>query len=134
MLKNGYYLTHIRYTRGDKIIEYFSVDVHNRRVYYTKYEELDDGYAKVMKNGKWGILTPQGTIWGSLEFTSIASTFSEDMIRVSKNGKFGYADKATGRFIGCIFDSAENFNGGKANVLYKGRKCVINTCGKIING
>ena len=132
-MNDKYYLTRIRYRRKGKIIEYYRIDVNNKRVYYSKYEELDDGFAKVMKNGRWGILTPQGNVWGALEFSNIASSFSEDMIRVSKNGKIGYADKATGRFINCIFDSAEDFNGGEAKVVYNGQKRIINFSGKFID-
>lgn len=135
MLMNGkYYLTRIRYRRKGKIIEYYRIDVNNKRVYYSKYEELDDGYAKVMKNGKWGILTPNGNVWGQMEYTSIASSFSEDMIRVSMGGKIGYADKSTGRFIPCIFEAAEDFHEGVARVKCKnGKWRTINTVGKFID-
>lgn len=134
MLKNNnYYLTQIRYRRAGKIIEYFRVDVNGKTTYYTKYEEIGDGYAKVMKNGKWGILSPCGNVWGRTEFSKIGDSFSENMIRVYQNGKVGYADRETGRFIGCIFDSAEDFKDGTAKVCYKGNKRTINTVGKFID-
>ena len=130
---NNYELTQIRYKRDGKIIEYFRVDVNGKVTYYTKYVEIGDGFAKVLKNGKWGILNPYGNIWGRTEFSGIGDKFSEDMIRVYQKGKVGYADRETGRFISCTFDSGEDFKNGVAKVQYKGKERIINTVGKFVD-
>ena len=132
-MEKKYYVTPIRYKKSGKTVEYYRIDGNNKTVYYTKYEELDGGFAKVMKYDRWGILNPSGIIWGMREFDSIADDFSEDIIRVYKNGKVGYADRSTGRFIGCVFDSGEDFKNGVAKVCYNGKECTINSIGKIVH-
>ena len=111
----------------------YRVSMKGKKRYYTKYKDLGDGYAAVMKKGKWGILTPEGNIWGRMEYSYIYAGFSENMLRVEKNGKYGYADKEAGRFIDCIFDHADDFHDGKAKVKYQGEYRVINTVGKFID-
>lgn len=111
----------------------YRVSVKGKVSHYAKYKELGEGYAAVMNNGKWGILTPYGNIWGKMEYSYIYPEFSENMIRVEKNGKYGYADKETGRFIDCIFEYADDFHDGKAKVKYQGEYRMINTVGKFID-
>lgn len=132
-INNKYNLAQIRYKRGGKIIEYFRVDGNGKSVYYTTYIKIGDGFAKVLKNGKWGILNPCGKIWGRTEFSGIDDKFSEGIIRVYQNGKVGYADKETGRFIECVFDSGEDFKNGVAKVIYRGKERTINTIGKFVD-
>jgi len=114
-------------------VTYYRVRAHGKTRYYTKYKELGEGYAAVMRNGKWGILTPNGNIWGRIEYSYIHMGIVENMIRVEKNGKYGYADIETGRFINCIFDYAYDFHDGKAKVRYKDEYRTINTAGKFID-
>lgn len=116
-----------------KRVNYYRVTVDGKTAYYTKYEELGYGFAKVMRNGKWGLLNPSGQVWGRIEFSKIHGKFCGGFIRVEKNGKFGYADKESGRFIGCIFDYAEDFVNGRATVKYKGKMRVINAVGKFVD-
>lgn len=110
----------------------YQVKVKGKISHYAKYKELGQGYAAVMKNGKWGILTPDGNIWGRIEYSYIHMGIIENMIRVEKNGKYGYADIETGRFINCIFDYAYDFHDGKAKVSYKDEYRIINTVGKFV--
>lgn len=114
-------------------VRYYRIIVDGKTRYYTKYKELGKGYAAVMKNGNWGILTPEGNIWGRMEYSYIYPEFSENMIRVEKNGKYGYADIETGRFIDCIFERARDFHDGKAQVKYHGEDRTINSVGKFID-
>ena len=128
-----YNLTQVRYKRAGKIIEYFRVEVNRKVSYYTEYQEIGDGYAKVMKNGKWGIITPDGNIWGKMEFSKIGNRFCENFVKVYKNNKVGFADKETGRFIECIYESAEDFALSTAKVQYKGRVRTINALGQFVD-
>jgi len=112
---------------------YYRITVGEKATLYSQYEELDDEFAKVMKDGKWGILNPNGTVWGKIEFTRIHDGFNDGFIRVEKDGKYGYADKETGRFIDCVFDYAEDFCNGVANVRYNGEERIINFVGKFVD-
>lgn len=131
-MRRNYGLIRTKYKRGETCVKYYRVIVKGKDSYYTKYEELDNGFAKVMKNGKWGILNPNGTVWGRMEYSKIPGEFHEDMIRVEKDNKVGFADRESGRFIECIFDEAYDFENGYAKVVYKQRECYINRVGKII--
>lgn len=114
-------------------VTYYRVTANGKTSYYSKYEELDQGFARVMKNGKWGILTPQGNVWGRMEFSKIHDKFCDGLIRVEKEGKFGYADRETGRFIECVFDKAADFNNGIAKVKFGGSERIINSIGKFVD-
>lgn len=114
-------------------VRVFRVSVNGKVNYYTHFIELGDDYAKVMSNGKWGILTPSGNIWGEIEYDEIFN-FSEDIIRVKKGEKFGYLDRKTGRVISrCVYDKAFDFNNGIAKVFIEGKYRHINVIGKFID-
>ena len=129
-MKKNYNLKCIRYVRGGTVIQYYSVTTNGRIRYYTKYEKLEDGVVKVMKNGKWGFLNNEGNIWGKMEFSKIHSEIHEGFVRVEKGGKFGYADLEAGRFIDCIYDSAEDFKNGKVKAL----QALFGACMKELKG
>lgn len=131
-MEREYEVTSINYKRGMTSINYYRVTVDRKTSYYTKYEELDNGYAKVMKNGKWAILTPCGKMLGKKEYAKIYE-FYEDMIRVKKNSKYGYINRNSERIIDCIYEKAGDFKNGVAEVLYKGNKYKINKLGRLLD-
>lgn len=132
-MKTNYEVKRISYIREGKVIKYYRISANGKVTYYTRYEKLGDGFYKVMKNGRWGILNPWGTVWGNIEYTKIYSKFHEGIIRVQKNEKLGFADKETGRFIECVFEQAEDFKNSTSLVVYKGDARKINALGKFID-
>ena len=114
-------------------VSLYKVTVNGTVTYYSQFVEMSDGYAKVMKNGKWGILTPCGNILGKIEYSEIYD-FCDDIARVVKNGKYGYVDRKREKVItDCIYDKATNFKYGLADVIINKKKRRINILGKYID-
>lgn len=110
-------------------VKFYRVTVNGKVIYYAHYIEMGNGYAKVMKNGKWGILNPYGNILGRIEYSEIFDP-REDVARVMRDGKYGYIDIKKNRIIcDCIYDKAFDFEHGIARVVERGKIRRINILG-----
>ena len=74
------------------------------------------------KDGRsfFGLMSPDGEVLVPIEYEEIAPA-SEGMMRVAKNGKYGYLNEKFELVIPCKYDEAEWFRNGIA-VVKKGKK------------
>lgn len=90
-------------------------------------------YAKVLKNGKWGLIDQSGKLIIDCKFESISSYFQQGLAPVKLNGKYGYIDKKGNIVIECKFDDANDFSDNGLAVVGKDDKYgYINTAGKFV--
>jgi hypothetical protein len=79
----------------------------------------------------WFIYDRQGNKTGETHY-SLWDDFSEGLIVVGKEGKFGFADSAGTTVIPCAYDWANAFKNGLAWVSQKGRYGFIDKKGKVV--
>jgi hypothetical protein len=90
-------------------------------------------YAKVLKNGKWGLIDQAGKLIIDCKFESLSSYFDQGLAPVKLNGKHGYIDKKGNIVIECKFDDANDFSDNGLAVVGKDDKYgYINTTGKFV--
>ena len=85
------------------------------------------------KDGRsfFGLMSPDGEVLVPIEYEEIVPA-SEGMMRVTKNGKYGYLNEKFELVIPCKYDEAEWFRNGIA-VVKKGKKYgVIDKNGKTV--
>ncbi len=110
-------------------VTHYRVMVRGQTHYYTKLIEIGDGYAKVMKNDKWGVINNKGDRVCPLNYKYIGD-LSSDMMVIYDGYRYGYFSKETGTTWPCIFEMAYPFCGDTAKVIYKGKTRIVNKNGK----
>lgn len=89
--------------------------------------------ALVKKDGKFGLITKEGTFAVEPKFDS-ARDFSDGLAAVKQNGKWGYVDRKGTFVIPPTFDNARDFNSGIAAIEKKAVWYYINKQGEILKG
>ena len=68
-----------------------------------------NGFARVLKNKKWGFIDNQCNILVNPKY-DYANDFSKDIAKVQLNGKTGYINTKGEQITNVLFDSGYNFN------------------------
>ncbi len=89
------------------------------------------GYAKVERNGKWGIIDMEGKMLVPVIYDQI-DNFSEGYAKVTLNGKNGYVSTDAKVILPIEFEQAGNFKNGQAEVKKNGKWGMINHKGEEI--
>ncbi|MBX3164418.1 MAG: WG repeat-containing protein [Bacteroidetes bacterium] len=87
---------------------------------------------KLLKQGKQAFVNPNGHIeinFGTYDEINFAS---ENLIRVKKNGKYGFLDRKLTVAIPYKYQLAQDFKDSLAIVSFNGKNVLINTSGKEI--
>lgn len=92
-----------------------------------------DGDFFFLQNNKlWGCCKKGGEIVIPLEYEHIGLKVGENLVRVKKEGKWGFVDLNNSLIIDFKFDFACNFNNGKAFVILNNEKAYIDKNGNFI--
>lgn len=91
-----------------------------------------NGYFITRKQGLWGCYNKQGKNIVPHLYQQIGAGFSEGLIRVKKNGKWGYVDTNHRVVIGFKYDFACNFEQGEAFVTIGNQNMIIDRTGRIL--
>lgn len=108
-------------------IEYLSTE---KLDFYSKVGKFKEGFAKVEKDGKYGVIDEEYNEVISCVFEEI-SPFLDDIAIVRKNGKYGCVDNEGHEIVSCIYDNSIEFNRGVAIVERDGLMGVINKRGEV---
>jgi hypothetical protein len=96
---------------------------------YKTLMPFSDGlaYASEPKDGGWsGFIDKRGNLIISYEhYDDMARSFSEGLVWVMKNGRYGYADRTGREAVSCIYDSAGDFSEGLAAVQKDGKWAIL---------
>ncbi len=114
-----------------------SLDNFARETITTRFLDIDRLHEQliVLNDGRFlGLALPDGSIIAEPRFDRISryKKFSEGLIAVAIDGKWGYIDSLGRQVIACQFDAAEPFRNGRAVVMVDGRYGIINRRGEII--
>lgn len=96
--------------------------------YDTNYN-FNEGLTRVVLNGKWGFVNPEGKRVIDCIYDN-AEDFSEGLALVELNDRYGFINEKGELVIDCIYDGACNFRDGFAEVALNGKWGFINTEGK----
>ena len=113
-------------------VTHYRVLVKGQTFYYTKFIDIGDGYAKVMKNDRWGVLDPKGNRICPVAYKALGDLVN-GMMTVYDGYRYGYFSKETGKVLPCIFEVAYPFEGDRAKVIYNGETKMINNNGDFID-
>ena len=99
-----------------------------------KYDFIGSGtgFYFVKQKQMWGCYNKIGENIIPLEYEDIGFQISNNLVRVKKNGKWGFVDLQNNIKIQFQFDFLCNFDDGKAYAKKDGKKYYINTQGGII--
>jgi protein TonB len=116
------------------------IDMEGKEILPFEYEEIrvDDSskFLSIKSNGKTGLYKMETRqILCPPKYDNIDyNTYSEGLIRVALDGKYGYIDENGREIIPCIYDeAAEHFANGIAEVSKNGEKLTIDRTGSVIN-
>lgn len=123
------------YTRVKKGIYYGFVDNTGKLVVPTEYYrtfQFVKGHkiVGVEKGGKQGYVTASNEVFIPLIHQRIFMP-KEDMIKVKKDGKFGYYNISGKLIYDYVFESATDFTGGLADAVQNGKAVVLDKQGNI---
>ena len=99
---------------------------------YEKSWEIKQGYFKVRKNGKFGIVNRSGTVIVPCEFDQIWSLDKNGIVKVLKGSKIGLYNLNGVRVAAPVYDQIWSFSDGMAKVLKNGKIGYIDTNGNEI--
>ncbi len=96
---------------------------------YDKYWEIDDGFYRVMSEGKIGLVNSMGDIIIPCENDQVWNLQDNGDIKVLKNGKLGIYNTNGDILIPVIYDMIWGFEDGKARVMRDGKIGYVNRFG-----
>ncbi|MBQ4089901.1 MAG: WG repeat-containing protein [Clostridia bacterium] len=88
--------------------------------------------AWVKEDFLYGVLDPTGNVIAEPVYEDIGYRYSENLINVCKDGKWGYIDRDGNNVIECIYDDAWQFGGGVAPVKLGDKVGLIDTEGNVV--
>lgn len=101
---------------------------------YDFYSNFKDGYASVGKSQTRFILDSLGnTVFSFADSIDYTLNYSDGLVAVRSNGKFGYLNSKQELIIDYIFDDASDFSNGVANVILNDTLCIINKNGEVLH-
>lgn len=98
---------------------------------YERTWPFADGYFKVFKNNKLGIVTRLGTVIVPVDYDHIWEIDSNNLIRVLQRGKMGVYHMHGGMVVPAEYDNIGDFVNGRARVLQNGKTGILFSSGKI---
>ncbi|MGQ1785414.1 WG repeat-containing protein [Saccharicrinis sp. GN24d3] len=96
---------------------------------YDKYWEIDDGFYRVMEDGKIGLVNQNGDIIIPCENDQVWNLQDNGNIKVLKNGKLGIYNTNGDIIVPTIYEMIWGFEDGKARVLRNGKIGYVNQHG-----
>lgn len=101
---------------------------------YKNLRELNNGFIEFKVYGKTGLLNTEGQeILPAKKYSSISPEFHDGLAMVyGQNNKIGYINEEGQEIIPCIYDRADDFYNGKAEVKLYDRYFYIDKTGKEI--
>ena len=108
---------------------------------FEKAKEFSEGYAAVMKAGKWGLIDMQGQQVLDFQYENLgeadldfAGTMQEGLIVAQANNLLGFIDAKGNWIIAAQFLRAQSFREGKAWVQFPNKKTwsLIDKAGKLL--
>ena len=101
---------------------------------FDEIESFLEGFANVSIDNLWGVINKNGEIIVPLEYKESwsLSHFSEGLMAVEKDGKYGYIDETGQWAIEPKFEFASDFKNGMAKVELDGERFNIDKTGNII--
>ncbi|TAF35775.1 MAG: WG repeat-containing protein [Cytophagales bacterium] len=95
------------------------------------YADVESGYTKVMRNGKWAIMDYKARLVTEFAFEDI-ELFSNGLAKVKYKEKYGFINNKADVVIPFLYDEASSFKNGAAFVKINKFWGVINKEGKIL--
>ena len=145
LIGGGGYYTYAKYLNGDSnmdaIVE-LSPEFINAIQKYDKLGSFSEGYAAVLKDGKWGYINTKGEEMISCQYSNpyeeyTSGAFHEGLAAVQKDGKWGYINTKGEEVIPISLDVqyANNFSDGLAVIINDfNHFSVINSKGNTVFG
>ena len=96
---------------------------------YSNAGDFEEGLAYVTRNKAERFINKKGETVVSPEWDSMWVSFSDGVVPVKKDGKWGYVDTKGDLVIDCKFESASSFGQGLAPVKFNGKWGYINKSG-----
>ncbi|TLX76993.1 hypothetical protein E9993_04725 [Labilibacter sediminis] len=96
---------------------------------YDKYWEINDGFYRVMKSGKIGLVNNSGDVIIPCENDQVWNLQENGNIKVLKNGKLGLYNLNGQMIVPAEYDMIWEFSDGKARVLRNGKVGYVNELG-----
>jgi len=143
--KSNQLIIPVKYDFGERFSEGLARVILNRKSGYIdkkgneivpfKYDigySFVDGVAQVSLNNKCGYVDKSGKEITTLKYEVCSLRFSEGLAWVSLNWKYGFVNQTGEEVIPHIYDYANNFSQGKAEVEIKNKVFSIDRTGKCI--
>ena len=96
---------------------------------YDRHWEIDEGYYRVMKNGKIGLVNQGGDIIIPCENEQVWNLQDNGNVKVLKSGKLGIYNVSGDLVIPPVYEMIWGFEDGKARVLRNGKIGYVNDNG-----
>ncbi|MCW3789263.1 WG repeat-containing protein [Plebeiibacterium sediminum] len=96
---------------------------------YQKAWEIEDGYYRVMLNGKMGLIDGNGNVIIPCENEQVWDLQDNGNIKVIKNGKIGIYNLNGNLIIPTVYDMVWEFEDGRAKVLKNGKMGFVDMNG-----
>ena len=96
----------------------------------------EQGYACVMKDGKWGVMNASGKLVLPTEYEFVHGDayegFFDGLLRIMQKGKYGFADMDGNVVIPLEYDWVSDFTNGYAGVNKDKKYGIIDTTGSVV--
>ncbi len=99
--------------------KYGFINATGKQVIKAQYDDawgFSNQRAKVFKNGKIALIDSQGKTLKTPKLQDSDNWYSDELIAVKVNGKWGYLDTKGNTVIAFIYDKADGFSEGLANI------------------
>lgn len=96
-----------------------------------KQDENNLGKVRVVKDGKWGLTNPDGTLLVDMDYDFI-DVFKENRAIVVKDGKYGFIDENLNVVVEPKYSYATHFVNGASIIKMNNKAGVINLKGEEI--
>ena len=105
-------------------------------IYYKEIRNLSSQYYLCSMNSDWGIMDIRGNQKPLEDFVLLNDNINDGLLRIVRNGLFGFIDTLGNEIVTCKYSKASNFSEGVANVaIGEGvniEQYLINTKGEVI--
>ena len=99
-------------------------------IFEDAYNFLDNGYAIVKKDGKYGLINKMGEYIIPCKYDDLYAPTQEGLMAAKMNGKWGFIDLEGSEIIPFIYDEADYFSEGVAVVKKDGKCGLVDKSGK----
>ncbi|MES2701158.1 MAG: WG repeat-containing protein [Bacteroidota bacterium] len=121
-------------SRYDRVTKYGVIDTNGRTIVPFEYKEIsnyvDPGYAIATDYRLFAFIDTNAKFVTPFIYEDVGENFKEGLMRVKKNGKWGYLNERCKTAIPFKYDEAQNFSEGLAAVKINGHWSYIDHSGK----